>query len=157
MKDPACQPAEHTGRQVKETTIHAFNRVNSEINALYHTFSLKAGMSDSESMILYLLFDLGEGITQSEIMVSLYMSKQTVNSSIAKMQRDGLLQLARKTGRQKRIFLTEAGRHEIQEKIVPLVRLEESIFQSWTKEEREAFLRLNERFRDELREGIHTL
>lgn len=63
-------------------------------------------------------------------MVSLYMSKQTVNSSIAKMQRDGLLQLARKTGRQKRIFLTEAGRREIQEKIVPLVRLEESIFQS---------------------------
>lgn len=35
--------------------------MNSEINALYHTFSLKAGMSDSESMILYLLFTWEKG------------------------------------------------------------------------------------------------
>ena len=103
------------------------------------------------------LFDTGEGITQSVIISSLSLSKQTVNSSIAKMQKEGLLYLSEKTGRQRQIYLTEAGKRIIREKIVPLVRLEESIFQSWTKEEREAFLRLNGRFRDELRKGIQTL
>lgn len=157
MKEPVREEMGHPEDDQEETTIHAFNRVNNEINALYHIASVKAGMSDSENQILYLLFDTGEGITQSVIISSLSLSKQTVNSSIAKMQKEGLLYLSEKTGRQRQIYLTEAGKRIIREKIVPLVRLEESIFQSWTKEEREAFLRLNGRFRDELRKGIQTL
>lgn len=156
MKDPVYVP-EIIPDQLEDLTIHAFNRVNTEINALYHAVSVKAGISDSENRILYLLFDTGDGITQSEIQAALFLSKQTVNSAIAKMCRDGLLFLAEKTGRQKRIFLTEGGKREIQEKIVPLVRLEESIFRSWPQEDRDVFLRLNERFRDEFREGIKDL
>ncbi|MGI5988650.1 MAG: MarR family winged helix-turn-helix transcriptional regulator [Lachnospiraceae bacterium] len=140
-----------------KTAIHVFNQLNNELNALYHSAAVRNGMSDSEHMILYMLTDVGDGITQSEIMTSCCMSKQTVNSAIAKMQKEGLLTLGEKTGRQKRIFLTDIGKQTIQEKIVPLMKLEDAIVQSWTPEEQSIYLRLEEQFRDGLREGLRTL
>lgn len=155
--------AERTDSRAREeasgdkTAIHEFNRINNEINALYHLAAARNGLSDSEHMILYILSDEGDGITQSEIMTSCDMSKQTVNSAIAKMQREGLLTLGVKMGRQKRIFLTEAGRQIIQEKIEPLISLEDGIVNSWTQEERSLYLNLSERFRDALKKGVDLL
>lgn len=137
--------------------LNLFNASVSEIESLYHLAAQKAGVSDSVQHILYVVCALGEGCTQADICRIGCMSKQTINSAIRGMERDGLLLLTEGTKRNRAITLTDAGREMMQHVARPLVECENAILASWTAEERETYLRLNQRYADEFRAHVNTM
>lgn len=130
--------------------IHRFNQINNEIGALYHKVSQKMGFADSEFNILYMLCDEGEGIDQSHIIEVTGMSKQTVHSAVRRLEQDEIVVLGSRTAHRKAILLSEKGRALIEEKFRPFMDIEESIYNSWTEEEKELFLALNRRYAESL-------
>lgn len=138
-------------------TLHQFNIVTDEIDSLYHKAALKMGLSDSEMLILYEICDYGETLSQSDITGFIGMSKQTVNSAVANMEKKGWLKRSEKSGRKKVLNLTDEGRKLVDEIIIPFQGMEESIFDNWTEEERRLFLDLNFRYRDALKNILDKL
>ena len=105
-----------------------FNRIDKEFNDIYHEVALKMGISDSAFSIFYILHDLGDGCLQKDICYEAFANKQTVNSSIRKLEREGYLYLKQGRGRDKHIFLTETGRQFVERYIVPVVQKENAAF-----------------------------
>ena len=79
-------------------------------NELYHDIAVKMGLSDSAFGILYWLDDLGDGCLQRDVCVASGLTKQTVNSSVHKLERTGFVELRVEQGRGTHLHLTEAGR-----------------------------------------------
>lgn len=120
-----------------------FNRLVTEIDNVYHQAAKKLGITDSERDILYILTQ-GE-FGQSDICHILGVSKQTVNSAVQKMVKQGILETP--TGqRREKLKLTTAGELFVEEKIAPLIHAENRVFEAWTEEERTTFLELNRKY-----------
>lgn len=83
-----------------------------------------------------------------------FISKQTVSSSIRKLKREGLIRLVPGRGREMQIFLTDSGRKLVEEKIVPIVNMENAAFLEMTSEESRELLRLTEKYISCLRKRV---
>lgn len=138
-------------------TLHQFNIITDEIDSLYHKAAGKMGLSDSEMLILYLLVDYEENISQSDIIAISGMSKQTVNSAVTNMEKKNWLKRAVKSGRKRSLELTETGRAIVDKLIIPFQKMEESIFDSWSMEDRSLFVELNIRYRDALKDILDRM
>jgi DNA-binding MarR family transcriptional regulator len=138
-------------------TLHQFNIITDEIDSLYHKAAGKMGLSDSEMLILYLLVDYEENISQSDIIAISGMSKQTVNSAVTNMEKKNWLKRAVKSGRKRSLELTETGRAIVDKLIIPFQKMEESIFDSWSMEDRSLFVELNIRYRDALKDIVNRM
>jgi DNA-binding MarR family transcriptional regulator len=134
-------------------TIQRFNQINDEINYLYHKASTKMGLADSEMIILYLLHD-HEKLSQSDIIHWTGMTKQTVNSAIGRMEKEGWIQLGKRTQHRRLITFTPKGKQVLTKVLGPFIQAEEKIFDDWTKEEIDLFIKLNCRYRDQLRDIV---
>ena len=97
-----------------------------QIDEFYHELAVRQGLSDSALLVLWTLVDLGEGCTQRDICLQFSLTKQTVHSSVRKLAKEGFLSLRPGSGREVRVYPTEAGRALIQEKVIPLKRAEEA-------------------------------
>lgn len=133
-----------------------FNIIVTEIDNCYHMAALKMGVSDSVMEILYVMYSWEDGCKQSDIYKSTGTSKQTVNSAIKKMEREGLLKVKNGQGRNTIILLTEEGKKLQNQCVKPMVDAENEIFDSWTKEEREEFLRLNTLYLEGIKQRIES-
>lgn len=115
------------------------------------------GISDSAFSIFYILHDLGDGCLQKDICYEAFANKQTVNSSIRKLEREGYLYLKQGRGRDKHIFLTETGRQFVERYIVPVVQKENAAFTALQPEEQEELLRLTKIYIESLKEKLNEL
>ena len=79
------------------------NKNYNELNGLYHDISMKLGLSDSESMVMYMLYDIQEPLTQSDIVKATGLSKQTLNSAIRKLEKEGIIILEKLNEKSKKI------------------------------------------------------
>lgn len=100
------------------------NRIYKEFEDLYRETDRWAGLSASAFVILYHLLDLGDGCLQRDICAEAFVSKQTVNSSIRTLERQGLIRLQPGRGRDMHIHFTEKGRRLAEEKILPAMEVE---------------------------------
>lgn len=141
----------------QETEIQKFNRLYKEQDDLYHDIALYAGMSDSACSILYAICVLGDGCLQRDICREAFTSKQTINSSVRNLERKGILYLEKGTGRDKKIFLTEKGRQLVEEKIRPVIELENDSLLGMEPDEREMFIRLYEKYVGNFRRGVKKM
>lgn len=128
-----------------------------EINALYHEAAVKMGFSDSVQNILYVLCEEGGSCLQSEVSKRTGISRQTINSAIRKLEKDGLTYLKQGTGRNTILCLTEKGEQVVSEKIEPLREMENRIWSEWTTEEQEQYIALTQKYRDGLKKYIPTI
>ena len=119
------------------------NKNYNELNGLYHDISMKLGLSDSESMVMYMLYDIQEPLTQSDIVKATGLSKQTLNSAIRKLEKEGIIILEKS----KKIVMTDKGQVLIEQKMKPLVDMEDRVLASWTEEDRRKYLELIEKFK----------
>lgn len=138
--------------QNNNSALQRFNKIWDRVNAAYHKASGRMGLADSEFIILYMLCDYRRPMSQSEIIRLTGLSKQTVNSSVRRMEKAGWLVLGERSNRLRKMELTENGREIVRDKIVPFMELEAGIFDQWTEEERETFLGLMERYERSLNE-----
>lgn len=130
--------------------VQRMNHLWRGIEDLYHEIGLKLGLSDSAFLILYEVGALGDGCLQKDICEQACISKQTVHSSIRKLEQKGYLYLKPGKRKDKQIFLTDAGKQLVQEKIYPVFAMENAVFEALGLENSRAFLRLNESYLENL-------
>lgn len=134
--------------------LRRFNLLTSEIDALYHEAALKIGLSDSAMKILYTICIHGDSCLLGDICRLSGTSKQTINSSIRKLEGDGIVYLAAHSGRKKMVCLTNQGKVMVAHTVAPLIEIENQIFASWTKEEQEQYIALTKRYLAVFRQKI---
>ena len=132
-------------------TAHAnreYNNLYRLGNELYHNVAVRMGLSDSAFDILYALDGLGDGCLQKDVCTASGLSKQTVNTSVHKLERAGYVELR---------HLTEAGRVLVTERIRPVARAEEAAFAAMAPGECEELLRLSRVYLEHLRGLVDAL
>lgn len=124
--------------KISESLKH-FNYLQSELDAVYHEASLKLGMSDSSTIILYTLCNEGGSCLLNDICVLTCLSKQTINSSIRKLETDDILYLKASDGKRKMVFLTEKGKQLCEQTVAKIIDIENRIFDSWSSEAKQQY------------------
>lgn len=101
-------PEEHhlTARNLLEQMNRQFN----ECNALYHELAVHYGVSDTVFWLLYTLYNSSEPQTQNRLCMEWNLPKQTMNSAVASMVKQGLLELEPAPGRYSGTAAPDASR-----------------------------------------------
>ena len=66
--------------------IRSYNELFKACNQTYHRLARHYGLSDCAFSILYFLRNEGKPMTQAELCTGLFLSKQTVNSALKKLE-----------------------------------------------------------------------
>ncbi|MGI6055600.1 MAG: MarR family winged helix-turn-helix transcriptional regulator [Bilifractor sp.] len=131
------------------------NRITKEYDECYRNLSRLYGIPEGQLWTLYEMRLRGGEMAQSDLVNATFMPKQTVNSSIKKMEALGLISLSRTgSGRRKTVTLTEAGEALARETADRVIRAEASSLRKMTEEERRDFLLLFERYISELQRSV---
>ncbi|MCD2491269.1 MarR family transcriptional regulator [Lacrimispora sp. NSJ-141] len=141
----------------KHPVLQEFDRLNNAIDEFYHEIAAMQGLSDSAYAILQAILVLGNGCTQTEIYKYTFSNKQTVNSSVKKLNQDGLIEFQAGVGRELKIYLTAKGDTLVREKILPIEQAENEVFEEMTDNEHQEILRLMEKYLILFRNKIETL
>lgn len=137
--------------------LRRINYLASEMDSLYHLADLRLGISDSVSLVLYALYD-GEGrCPLGDIYKMSGVSKQTLNSAVRALEKDGILYLEPYKGRAKLAVLTEKGLAYAEQTAARLLRAELQAFDGWTEEEVAAYLHLQEKYTACFRREVEKL
>lgn len=134
-----------------------FTHLSGEINSLYHGIAAKIGISDTALDILYILCERGSRCLQSDIFRLTGISRQTINSAIKKLEREGIIYLEQGKGRSTVIRPTEEGASFLKRSIQPVFEIENRIWDEWTVEEQRQYLALTQKYRDALKRHIDLL
>ena len=138
-------------------TLRDFDRLNRQIDELYHEIAAKRGLSDSAYGILQAMLVLGEGCTQTAVCRYACLNKQTVNSSVRRMVQDGLIELRRGEGREMHMHLTVQGKRMMRERVLPVERAESEVFDEMPVEDQRTILRLMSHYLDSFRHKVNEL
>ena len=106
------------------------NSMLCEIDNLYQTILQNKSLSDSEYVVLFSLLELGEGCLQKDIANNGYINKKTTNSTIKKMEKNGLITLKAGKYPNMHIYLTDSGKEYIREHITPIINMQTSVMDS---------------------------
>lgn len=134
-----------------------YNHLVGEIDAVYHEISLNLGLSDSAMKILYTICDNGDSCLLQEISRRSGVSKQTINSAIRKLEKEGIVYLKLTGSKNKIVCLTDEGVRLTKQTAIRLIEMENDIFASWEKNDVEKYLELTERFLTSLKEKNRNL
>ena len=142
--------------------IAAYNQLLKACDTLYHNAAAAAGLSDCAFWILYAVQDSDHTCTQSEICDNSSLPRQTVNSALKKLEKDGYLTLRRINGStSKSIHLTEAGNALAQRHLLPVMEAEQRACDAFSDAEKKQFLntfqRLVERLNTELCQSLKEM
>lgn len=137
--------------------VYKVNCLANELDALYHQAARKLEISDSALRILYTVYEKGDGCLLHDVCHDSGISKQTINSAIRNLEKDGVLYLEQDRGKAKRILLTEKGKEYITQTAVRLFEAECNAFASWSEEEFELFFKLNEKYNRSLEKEIEKM
>ena len=97
-----------------------------QFDALYREAGIRFGMSDCTMWVLYFLISSDELITQQDLIEKMLFPKQTINSAVVKLEKEGYVNLHTipTAGNRKIIMLTQKGRDLTNETVRRLLRAE---------------------------------
>ena len=123
-----------------------------ESDKLYYEFARGCGLSETAYWILYAVEVSGGAVTQSEIADAYSYSRQTVNSALKSLEKQGILRLDPQPGSRKNkiVRLTSTGQQLVRETIVPVFLAEKRALESLEPEEQEQLLALTKRYSSSL-------
>lgn len=134
--------------------LREYNRLYKEIESLYYEVSVKAGISDSAFWIMYTIVELGDGCLQKDIAERYSFSRQTISSSVRSLEKRGYIILKHGKGRNMHLILTQDGKEFVHDKIVPLMKIENKVFECMSLEESEELLRLSRKYNEIFKEQV---
>lgn len=117
-----------------------------EADELYHELALHLGLSDSVFYILYAIAEFGNGCLQKDIAQQYFLNPKTINSAIKKLEIQGYIVLKKGKRRDMHIHLTTKGQELVTDKILPVIQMENSIFDEFLPEERQQMFRLMRKY-----------
>ena len=131
------------------------NEIMKETDDLYRNLAKKFKMSDCMIWILYILREDDRSVTQSDICNMMYMPKQTVNSSLKKMESEGYIELLSiNDKRSKQVCLTEKGVDLANNTVDIIISKENNALSKMDKEEQALFINLFKKYKDLLKESF---
>lgn len=133
------------------------NLLISEINSVFHNAAQSMGLSDSAMHILYTICSLGDPCPLADIVRLTGISKQTINSSLRKLENENILFLRSDGSRRKLVCLTDSGKKLAANTAGQMIRLENQIFASWSETDRTAYISLTERYLTDLKQKTKEL
>ena len=134
--------------------LYRFNQVFKQTNLIYYTYAKQNHLSLTDFWKFYYLRLENKPLTQSELQLYLLVPKQTVHSSIRKLEEEGYLTLKSGKGRNMHIYLTDAGKQLIEQKLYPVHHLESDAFSVMTEEECQKMLELYSKYITAMRAGL---
>ena len=120
------------------TRLKRLNSILSEVDNLYQSLLKAHNVSESEYVVMFAINELGEGCSQKDISENGYASKKTINSTIKKFEKDGILNLKPAKYPSMQIFLTNKGKEFMRDNIVPILKLESNVLDDVPENEFEA-------------------
>ena len=141
-----------SGEELRE-----LNCLYKELDDVYHSIALKLSLSDSAFTILYTLSEIGEGCSQKDICSQASVSKKTINSAILKLEQENYIYMKHGKGRAMQIFLTPKGHRAVEEKIYPVIQIENNVFQKMEEQEARQLLWLFRKYVVILRDAARSI
>ncbi len=124
-----------------------------EDNKIYHQLAKRFGLSDCAFGILYDLRESAKPQTQSDLCQTLCQPKQTINSALKKLEKDGYIVLTHtKDQRSKEITLTRQGMAFAQRTVDVVYDIELSVMASLSEQEQKQFIDILKRYSNTLKE-----
>ena len=122
-----------------------WNSLYQQLNEIYRQYATQKGVSETTLWLLYFLCEQGGSCEQRALCRSLLDPPQTVNSSLKKLEQQGLvsLQLVAGSRKNKEVSLTEAGEQ--------LMAAEQQSFSDLSEREQLQMLTLMQKHQDLLR------
>ncbi len=133
------------------------NHLIGEIDAVYHEIAWKLGLSDSVFEILYTICNYGDSCMLKDIGRNCGLSKQTINSALRKLEKEGIVYLEAVDSRHKKVCLTEEGRSLTRRTAESVIEAENQILASWPQEDVETYIALIRRYLLALQEKAKNL
>lgn len=131
------------------------NEIMKETDDLYRNLAKKFKMSDCMIWILYILREDDRSVTQSDICNMMYMPKQTVNSSLKKMEAEGYIELLNiNDKRSKQVCLTEKGVDLANNTVDIIISKENNALSKMDEKEQELLINLLRKFNDLLKDSF---
>lgn len=106
------------------------NSMLCEIDNIYQSLLLSKNLSDSEYVVLFAILELGEGCLQKDIAENSYINKKTINSTIKKLEKEGIIKLKAGKYPNLHIYLTKKGVTYIETNILPIIEIENKVLES---------------------------
>ncbi len=125
--------------------LNDFQRINimlMTIGMLYHDATSRFGLTDTITFILRFMYENGDHCPLSSIYKTTGIRKQTINSSIRKLEADGILYLEQTDGRSKRVILTEKGRVLMENTVGQIHAAEVHALDDWSQEEIQTYINM---------------
>lgn len=131
------------------------NEIMKETDDLYRNLARKFKISDCMMWILYILREDDRVVTQSDICNMMYMPKQTVNSSLKKMEAEGYIELLNVNDkRSKQVCLTEKGINLANNTVDIVISKENNALSKMYGKEQELLINLFRKFKDLLKDNF---
>lgn len=139
-------------KKTPQAYLSEYNSIIRENDEIYREAAKTLGLSDCTFWILYTLWEQQGALSQSELCSALYQPKQTVNSALKKMEREGCVRLTEmKDRRNKQVALTEKGKTLARDTVELVLVAEEKAYLELEEEEQEKFIALFHKYTDLLR------
>ena len=133
------------------------NLMTMVIGALYHESSIRLGITDNIALILHFLYDCNDSCPLSDMYKLTGVPKQTINSSLRRLEMADILYLEQTDGRSKRVVLTDKGKLFMHETIGQLRDAEVHALDDWTQEEVDVYIQLITKVAASLRREFNKL
>lgn len=137
--------------------LRQINYLLAETDAAYHEAAVAFGLSDSTLRILYALYCADGKCLLGDITKLSGLTKQTVHSSLHKLERQGLLTVERFDGRKKTVSLTARGGDLAARTVARLVTVENAVLAGWSADERATYIALARKYLDGFRDGLRHM
>lgn len=113
-------------------------------DAMYREAGVRFGLPDCSMWVLYFLISSGEPISQQDLIEKMMFPKQTINSAVMKLAKDGLVKLFTTPGmgNRKTIALTETGMDLANTTVRRLLKAELRALKNMGTERAEQFIQL---------------
>ena len=105
--------------------VKRYNCVMNNSNSIYHDAAMRMGISNSAQSILYVICENGDCCLQSEIYKQTGISRKTINSSIRKLEKEGIVYLEQGPSCNTTVCLTDTGKEVANQKARPIIRIED--------------------------------
>lgn len=122
-----------------------------------HQAALKMGMSDSVMFVMYIVYQGKGRCLLHDIRKNTGISKQTLNSALRKLEKDGIIFLEQSGGKTKTVCFTVKGRDYAANTVGRLFDAESSVFMHWTQEEIDSYMHLTAKYNSDLKRQTEAL
>lgn len=130
-----------------------------EQDAIYRSVAVRYGLSDTALWVLYLVSEDCGDLTQQDLCRQSCCSKQTINTAVSSLVRNGLLELTPIPGTRnhKKVHLTQAGWEMANRTTKNLKVAEENAYGRLTEAELQTYLEITSKLTVSLREETEKL